>query len=431
MTKLSDKDPKNILVIGSGGREHALGWKLRQSKHVSNIYHAPGNGGTSINVGIEANQISSLIAFAKKYNCLTIVGPEAPLAKGIVDSFHVADLPILGPSKEGAMLESSKVFSKQFMKQNNIPTADFRVFSNSKDATDYVKGKDSETVIKVDGLAAGKGVFITSHTNDALQTIENIMDKKEFGEAGSKILIEKKLTGRELSLIILTDGSSFKLLASAKDYKRILENDTGPNTGGMGSFSPVPFFSEETCNTTLKKIVEPTMRGIRNFSEPFRGFLYFGLMLEEFTNDPYVLEFNVRMGDPECQPIMLRMKSDLYQYVKGTIDRLLDTMEPFEWSLEHAVCVVMASRGYPGDYKSGFIIRGADSDLGEKVTVFHSGTIRDHSNQLLTSSGRVLGITATGSNLETAAARAYKAVEKVSWGNNEQYYRKDIAKVMG
>jgi phosphoribosylamine--glycine ligase len=173
------------------------------------------------------------------------------------------------------------------------------------------------------------------------------------------------------------------------------------------------------------------MRGIRIFSEPFRGFLYFGLMLEEFTNDPYVLEFNVRMGDPECQPIMLRMKSDLYQYVQGTVDGLLDTMEPFEWSLEHAVCVVMASRGYPGDYKSGYIIRGADSDLGEKVTVFHSGTIRDHSNQLLTSSGRVLGITATGSNLESAAVRAYKAVEKVSWGNNEQYYRKDIAKVMG
>jgi phosphoribosylamine---glycine ligase len=430
MTKFSNEAPRNILIIGSGGREHALGWKLRQSKLVYNIYYAPGNGGTSKNVGIEANQISDLIAFAKKYNCLTIVGPEAPLANGIVDSFHVANLPILGPFKEGAMLESSKVFSKQFMKQNNIPTADFRVFSNSEDATDYVKNRDSEVVIKLDGLAAGKGVFIPSHRDGALETIQNIMDKKEFGEAGSKILVERKLTGRELSLIILTDGSSFKLLASAKDYKRILENDMGPNTGGMGSFSPVPFFSEEIYNMTLKKIVEPTMRGIRIFSEPFKGFLYFGLMLDEFTNDPYLLEFNVRMGDPECQPIMLRMKSDLYQYIQGTLDGSLETMEPFEWTLEHAVCVVMASQGYPGAFKSGLIIRGVDADLGENVTLFHSGTTRDLGNQLLTRGGRVLGITACGLNLETAAAHAYKAVEKVSWGNNEQYYRKDIAKVM-
>ena len=216
MTKFSNEAPRNILIIGSGGREHALGWKLRQSKLVYNIYYAPGNGGTSKNVGIEANQISDLIAFAKKYNCLTIIGPEAPLANGIVDSFHVANLPILGPFKEGAMLESSKVFSKQFMKQNNIPTADFRVFSNSEDATDYVKNRDSEVVIKVDGLAAGKGVFIPSHRDGALETIQNIMDKKEFGEAGSKILVERKLTGRELSLIILTDGSELQIACFGK-----------------------------------------------------------------------------------------------------------------------------------------------------------------------------------------------------------------------
>lgn len=428
MSALSENNTANILVIGSGGREHAIGWKLRQSNLVSNVYYAPGNGGTSINTYLEASQVPDLIEFARKHGCITIVGPEGPLADGIVDSFHAAEIPILGPTRKSAMLESSKIFSKNFMKNNSIPTADFRVFSNNEEAVDYVNNRNTDIVIKVDGLAAGKGVFIPTSTDDALETIKRILVKKEFGDAGKKILIEEKLTGRELSLIILTDGSSFKLLASAKDYKRILDNDVGPNTGGMGSFSPVPFFSDEIYHKTLRQIVEPTMKGIRNFPEPFKGFLYFGILIEESTNDPYLLEYNVRMGDPECQPIMLRMKSDLYLYVSSALNDSLNSMEPLEWSPEHAVCVVMASQGYPGAFKTGSMISGINSEFGNNVTVFHSGTTRKFGDQLYTRGGRVLSIAARGSNLEKAANRAYEAVRKISWGNNEQYYRKDIAK---
>src|SRR5215831_742509 len=273
MNNLSKVDQENILIIGSGGREHAIGWKLRQSNFIHNIYYAPGNGGTSTNIELEGHQVSDLIAFARKHNCLTIVGPEGPLANGIVDSFQAAELPILGPTREGAMLESSKVFSKHFMKQNNIPTANFRIFSNSEDAADYVNNRNSRVVIKVDGLASGKGVFIPSRTEDALDAIKKILVKKEFGEAGNKILVENKLIGRELSLIVLTDGSSYRLLAPARDYKRLLANDIGPNTGGMGSFSPVPFFSAEIYEKTIKRIVEPTIRGARTFSKRFKGFL--------------------------------------------------------------------------------------------------------------------------------------------------------------
>ncbi|MGA9842815.1 MAG: phosphoribosylamine--glycine ligase [Nitrososphaeraceae archaeon] len=431
MINSSDEESRNILIVGSGGREHALGWKLRQSKFVNEIYFAPGNGGTHNNIAIESSQVSDLISFAKKYDCLTIVGPELPLAKGLVDSFLAADLSILGPSMEGALLESSKAFSKQFMKENNIPTADFRVFTDSEKATAYVKSRNVGLVIKVDGLASGKGVFVSSNPDDALLAIDRTMVKKEFGEAGNKIIVEEKLTGKEVSLIVLTDGKNFELLASAKDYKRILDNDLGFNTGGMGSFSPVPFFSDDIYATTLKKIVRPTMNAIRTFPKPFKGFLYFGLLLEEFTSKPYLLEFNVRMGDPECQAIMMRMKSDLYPYIRGTLSGALDNMDPMEWSDESAVCVVMASRGYPGRYKSGLAIRGIDSDLGKNVTVFHAGTSRKSDSQLITNGGRVLGVAARGANLHSAAAHAYDAVSKISWGDNDQYYRKDIAQVTG
>jgi phosphoribosylamine--glycine ligase len=430
MTILSENKSANVLVIGSGGREHAIGWKLLQSNLVSNIYYAPGNGGTSTNIGLDANQVPELIEFAAKHDCITIVGPEGPLATGIVDSFNAADIPILGPTEKCALLESSKIFSKNFMRKNSIPTADFRVFSNNEAAADYTLNKNVDVVIKVDGLAAGKGVFLPNSTDDALEIIKKILVKKEFGDAGNKILIEEKLTGRELSLIVLTDGSCFKLLASAKDYKRKLDNDMGPNTGGMGSFCPVPFFSDEIYHRTLRQIVEPTMKGIREFPEPFKGFLYFGLLIEEATNNPYLLEYNVRMGDPECQPIMMRMNSDLYPYVRSVLHGSLDSMEPLQWSPEHAVCVVMASQGYPGPFKTGSMITGLNSDFGDNVSVFHSGTTRKVDDQLYTRGGRVLSIAARGSNLEKAAIRAYEAVQKISWGNNEQYYRKDIAKVM-
>lgn len=431
MVLISHQEQKNVLIVGSGGREHALGWKLRQSKFVNNIYYAPGNGGTALNVGIESYQVKDLIAFAKKYDCLTIVGPEAPLARGIVDSFLTEDVPILGPSMECAMLETSKVFSKQFMKRNNIPTADFRVFSDIEEARDYVKQKNGGAVVKVDGLAAGKGVFVCNNSHDAVEAIERTMAKKEFGEAGKQILIEKKLSGRELSLIILTDGSSFKPLASAKDYKRILDSDVGPNTGGMGSLSPVPFFSNEIYDRTFKQIVNPTMKAIRTFSQPYKGFLYFGLLIEESTNDPYLLEFNVRMGDPECQSIMFRMKSDLYQYILQTLNGSLDSMDSLEWRVESAVCVVMASRGYPGVYKKGLVIRGAELDFGNNVMIFHAGTSRRSDNTLLTSGGRVLGVTARAANLGSAAALAYHAANRISWGDKHQYYRSDIARTMG
>jgi phosphoribosylamine--glycine ligase len=428
MTILTEDKSANVLVIGSGGREHAIGWKLLQSDLVSNIYYAPGNGGTSTNINLDTNQVPELIEFAAKHDCITIVGPEGPLANGIVDAFHTADIPILGPTREGALLESSKIYSKNFMRKNGIPTAEFRVFSNKEVAADYIISKDADVVIKVDGLAAGKGVFLPTSTNDALETVKKILVKKEFGDAGNKILVEERLKGRELSLIVLTDGSSFELLAPAKDYKRILDNDVGPNTGGMGSFCPVPFFSDEIFHRTLRQIVEPTMKGIRDFPEPFKGFLYFGILIEESTNDPYLLEYNVRMGDPECQPIMMRMKSDLYPYVRSVLRGSLESMEPLQWSSEHAVCVVMTAKGYPGIFKTGSMISGLNSDFGDNITVFHSGTTRKFDGQIYTKGGRVLSIAARGSNLDKAAIRAYEAAQKISWGNNEQYYRKDIAK---
>lgn len=418
----------DVLIIGSGGREHALGWKVSQSTKVARVYFAPGNGGTSENIGIRQSEIEKLVTFAKnKKDLLTLVGPEEPLSQGIVDEFRRNGLKIFGPTKAAARLEASKAFAKEFMRDAGIPTAPFAVFDDPEKAKDYIRTQDSPLVVKADGIAAGKGVVVCDNSGQAISAVDNMMVKRVFGRAGERLVIEKRFEGEEASFIAISDGDSIIPLASCQDHKRALDGDKGANTGGMGAYSPAAVIDEELHERIVKDVMQLATRVMKNNKTPFMGFLYAGIMVDAKTGKPYVLEFNVRMGDPECQPIMMRMESDLFDYVNAAVDGDLSSMEPIKWKGKAAVCVVMAARGYPGKYDRGKVIEGLDSCADPEVMVFHAGTFKDSQNRIVTDGGRVLGVTALGTNVREAAENAYSAVRKIRWGENSHYYRTDIA----
>jgi len=411
----------NVLILGSGGREHALGWKLGKSSHVRKTYFAPGNGGTSENISISANDFNALAEFAEKKDCFTIVGPEEPLSKGIVDVFESKGLRIFGPTKEAANLETSKIWAKNFMKKYNIRTADFQTFEDVEKAKDYVQKSSKQLVIKADGLAAGKGVVVCNSKQEALDALDSTMVTKEHGDAGKRVVIENRLEGEEASFIAMTDGRTIVPLASSQDHKRIYDGDKGPNTGGMGAYSPTPLIDEKLNGVIMRDVMQKTVDGMRREGREFKGFLYAGLMIDE--REVSVLEFNVRMGDPECQPIVMRMESDLFEYMERCVDGTLDELGSMKWSSRAAVCVVMASKGYPTSYEKGKVITGLDKIKTNTVLVFHAGTTKKNGS-IVTNGGRVLGVTALGDGIENAIKNVYNSVNMISWDG--VYYRKDI-----
>jgi phosphoribosylamine--glycine ligase len=417
---------ENILIIGSGGREHALGWKISQNEHIHKVIYANGNGGTSENIPILPTDIQQLAEYARNNNCFTVVGPEVPLSMGIVDVFKSFELPIFGPTKSAAKLESSKEFSKNFMRKYDIPTSDYQVFTDFDKAVDFTERIDYQPVIKADGLAAGKGVFVSNSKSEAIDAIDLLLNKRIFGDASNKIIVEKKIFGDELSIMAICDGNNFVILDSCRDYKRAFDNDSGPNTGGMGSYSPVPEITDVEREYIAEKIFRPAIKGMKAEGSPFKGFLYAGLMIEKHTGKPYVLEFNTRMGDPECQPLMMRMQSDLFQYLEAAEQQALDSMNPIEWRKKYSVCVVMTSKGYPDKYETGYSIKGISNDYDPDLMLFHSGTKLNQDKELVTAGGRVLSVTSIGNTLNDAIARAYKQVYKISWGKDQQQFRKDI-----
>ena len=417
---------KNVLIVGSGGREHALGWKLSKSKSVQNVFFSPGNGGTSKNLEFKITDFEKIRSYALKNDCMIVVGPEEPLTKGIVNELSNS-VKIFGPTKEAAQLESSKSFAKLFMKNNNILTTDFSIFTDPETAIEYIRNTEKQLVIKADGLAAGKGVIVCDSEKEAIDAINRIMIKKEFGDSGDKVVIEERIYGNEVSFIGISDGKKIIPVATSQDHKRIYDDDKGPNTGGMGSFSPSPLVDNVLFNDIMKNIMEKTINSMQNHNNPFKGFLYAGVMIEKETSKPYVLEFNARMGDPECQPIMMRMKSDLYEYLDASIDENLDILPDIEWSEKPAICVVMAEKGYPIKNEKGNVIYGLDSKFGDDIMVFHAGTILKD-NKVLTNGGRILGVTALGENFNAARINAYSAVKMIHWGHNYEYYRNDIGK---
>ena len=412
----------NVLVVGSGGREHALTWKLSNSDKVEQVFTAPGNGGTSNNVLISVDDIDDLVKFAQEKNCFTVVGPEAPLANGIVDKFHEKHLPIFGPSKNAAQLESSKIWAKEFMKRNSIPTADFEIFDDAQKAKDFVKSYDKPVVIKADGLAAGKGVIVCDSKDEANDAIDTILTNKTFGDAGSKIIVEERIDGIEASYIALCDGKIGIPMATSQDHKRIFDDDKGPNTGGMGAYSPTPIIDEHLASEIQEKIIDKTIVSMNKEGIEFKGFLYAGIMIKDGM--PYVLEYNVRMGDPECQPILMRLDSDLYEYLLASYEGNLKDLPKISWKQEYAVCVVLASKGYPESYPKNDKITGFEN-IQENSFVFHAGTKKEDEN-ILSNGGRVLGVTALGLTLQNAIDHAYSACQKLDWKN--KYHRNDIGK---
>ena len=411
---------ENVLIIGSGGREHALSWRLSQSPKVDTVFTAPGNGGTENNVPIDIDNLDGLSDFAQKNNCFTVVGPEAPLAAGVVDMFNRRGLRVFGPSRQAAQLESSKIWAKNFMKRNGIPSARFEIFDDAQRAENYVQSLDYNIVVKADGLAAGKGVIVCNSKEEAFSAIQMILVERAFGDAGSRIIIEERLDGIEASYIALSDGVTAIPMATSQDHKRVFENDRGPNTGGMGAYSPTLIIDDMLAERIQQEIIVKTVQGMRDEGISFKGFLYAGIMIRD--NEPYVLEYNVRMGDPECQPIMMRMDFDLYDYLVASVEGRLSLMPPTCWRMQSAVCVVLASEGYPGAYAKDEVITGLDS-VPEGVCVFHAGTKRQ-GGQTLSNGGRVLGVTALGDSLETAITEAYAASGKILWPH--KYYRRDI-----
>ena len=414
-----------VLVIGSGGREHSLVWKINQSKKVSKIYCAPGNAGIkklAECVDIGATDIENLVTFAKKEAIdLTIVGPESSLVEGVVDQFEKSGLRIFGPNKKSAILEGSKVFTKEFLKKYKIPSADFKVFKDPKKAKKYIEKQGAPIVVKADGLAAGKGVIVAATVEQAKDAVDLIMKKRAFGSAGERIVVEQCLKGEEASFIAFTDGKTILPLPTSQDHKAIYEGDKGPNTGGMGAYSPAPVVTDEIAQYAMDKIMLPTIRGLAAEGRPYKGMLYAGLMINEGNVD--VLEFNCRFGDPEAQPLLMRLKSDIIDIFDASIDGTLDKIE-MKIDPRPTICVVMASGGYPGSYETGKQIRGlTKASSVDGVEVFHAGT-QIVKGRTSTAGGRVLGVTSVGKDLQTAISRAYKAVDLISWTG--AYHRRDI-----
>jgi phosphoribosylamine--glycine ligase len=415
-----------ILVVGSGGREHALAWKLGRSPHAEHIFCAPGNAGTAEvaeNVAISAGDLNALVRFAKENRIdLTVIGPDDPLAAGIVDLFAAEKLRAFGPTKSAARIEASKIFAKEVMRAQKIPTAEARTFTDSKDALHYSEKLEFPVVIKADGLALGKGVIIACDAAAARSAIDEMMTRGRFGDAGRSIVVEEFLRGTECSLHALVDGRNYRLLESARDHKRALDGDQGPNTGGMGAFSPANNWNDKLQSQFETKIMQPLLRGLLQQGITFRGLLYPGLIIT--GESARVLEFNCRFGDPETQALLPRMKSDLLPLLEATIDGNLATCA-VEWDARAAVTVVLASGGYPGKYETGKTVSGLDDAAKlEDVHIFHAGTKRAK-HEVKTAGGRVLAVTALGSTLETARARAYEAVSHIHFENC--HYRHDIA----
>ncbi len=423
-------DRVNVLVIGKGGREHALVWKLAQSPRAGTVYCAPGNAGTArdgTNVPIEPHEFDKLIRFAKKEHIgLTVVGPEEPLTQGIVDAFQAAGLRAFGPSKAAARIEGSKVFAKQLMRHADVPTAEFRVFDHPEPARTYVESREYPVVVKADGLAAGKGVVVCRDTADALKAVERIMVREEFGRAaGRQVVIEKRLEGVELSLLALISGRAILPLPPTQDHKAAFDGDTGPNTGGMGAYCPAPVGTPELLQQAEESVFVPTVHALKRARTPFRGVLYAGIIS---TNQGLrVLEFNCRFGDPETQPLLMRLRTDLLDLLEAVVDDRLAEFagDGLDWDPRPAVCVVLASQGYPGPYAKGKVISGLDAAAAlPDVKVFHAGTRLDR-DRVVTDGGRVLAVTALGATLAEARANAYAGVEKIRF--NGMFYRKDIA----
>ncbi|HLA50296.1 MAG TPA: phosphoribosylamine--glycine ligase [Thermodesulfovibrionia bacterium] len=414
-----------VLVIGSGGREHALVWKLSQSPRVDKIFCTPGNAGISEIaecLDIKTDDIGALVNFVKyEMIDLTVVGPEAPLTAGIVDAFVKEDRRIFGPDKLGAQLEGSKVFAKEFMLKYGIPTAEYKTFTSYLHAKEYIQLKGAPIVIKADGLAAGKGVFVAASVEESIDALKLIIKERAFGSAGDKVIVEQCLKGEEASFMVLTDGKTFIPLATSQDHKTVFDNDKGPNTGGMGAYSPAPIITKSIEADIMKNIIKPVIKGLTKERINYRGIIYAGLMICD--GKPYVLEFNCRFGDPEAQPVLMRLDSDLFDALKATSEGKLKDIK-LSWKNDASVCVVLTSKGYPGSYGKGKVIKGLDSLKNrDDLMVFHAGTSMDDKD-FVTSGGRVLGVTALGKDIRSAKENAYQAIKKIHFDG--MHYRKDI-----
>jgi len=416
-----------VLVIGGGGREHALAWKASQSGQVDKVFVAPGNAGTASeshveNIAIEATDIVGLASFAKQTNIdLTIVGPEAPLVEGITDTFTEAGLRCFAPTQGASQLEGSKAFCKDFLSRHNIPTAPYRVFSDLEPATKYIRKKGAPIVIKADGLAAGKGVIIARSEAEAIAAAEGMLSGDAFGEAGHRVIVEECLEGEEASFIVMVDGQHILPLATSQDHKARDNGDTGPNTGGMGAYSPAPVVTPEIYDRIIKEVIEPTVTGMAMEGNPYTGFLYAGLMISP-EGTVRVLEYNCRFGDPETQPILLRLKSDLIEMCLAALDQRLDLIKA-EWDKRASLGVVMAAGGYPGRYRKGDVISGLPEKEKEDIKVFHAAT-KTQNGKVVTSGGRVLCATALGISVTAAQSKAYELANQITW--DDVYYRTDI-----
>ncbi|WP_029628659.1 phosphoribosylamine--glycine ligase [Vibrio paracholerae] len=416
-----------VLIIGSGGREHALAWKVAQNPQVDTIYVAPGNAGTALehkvqNVNIGITDIPALVAFAQdKAIELTIVGPEAPLVIGVVDAFRAAGLPIFGPTQGAAQLEGSKAFTKDFLARHNIPTAAYANFTEIEPALAYVREKGAPIVVKADGLAAGKGVIVAMTLQEAEDAIQDMLAGNAFGSAGSRVVVEEFLDGEEASFIVMVDGENVLPMATSQDHKRVGDADTGPNTGGMGAYSPAPVVTQEIHDRVMREVIYPTVRGMAAEGNTYTGFLYAGLMIDN-TGAPKVIEYNCRFGDPETQPIMMRLQSDLVELCQAAIAGKLDQVES-KWDPRASIGVVLAAGGYPGDYAKGEVISGLPTQESAGQKVFHAGT-ETQGDQVVTNGGRVLCATALGNTVLEAQQRAYQLADQIHW--NGMFCRRDI-----
>ncbi len=416
-----------VLVVGGGGREHTLVWKISQSPQVKDLYCAPGNGGISKIahcIDIETTDLEGLARFCKDHKIdLTVVGPELPLTMGIVDLFQGEGLKVFGANRAAAQIEGSKAFAKDLMKQYAIPTAEYRVFESRDEAAAYIRKKGAPIVVKADGLAAGKGVTVAETIQEALEILDRIMVQRVFGEAGERVMIEERLVGEEVSFIAFSDGKRVLPMASSQDHKPIYDDDKGPNTGGMGAYSPAPVVTPEVHRRIMQEIMIPTIKALAAEGYPYQGVLYAGLMIQDGV--PKVLEFNCRLGDPETQPILVRMNGDLIPILEACIGGDLGGLE-ISWDSSAAVCVVMASQGYPGAYEKGGIIQGLEeAERMEGVYIFHAGTTHE-AGEYLTNGGRVLGVTGLGKGIKEAMETTYRAASKISWDG--VHYRKDIGR---